>query len=82
VYCVSRKGVTGTQTDFAALDNYLERCRRATKLPLALGFGVQNRSDVEAITGKVDIAVVGSETLRVLERDGVEAVRAFIASLR
>lgn len=82
VYCVARKGVTGMQTDFAALDNYLERCRRATKLPLALGFGVQNRSDVAAITGKVDIAVVGSETLRVLETHGVDGVRPFIASLR
>jgi tryptophan synthase alpha chain len=82
VYCVARKGVTGAQTDFAALDTYLERCRRATKLPLALGFGVQNKRDVAAITGKVDIAVVGSETLRVLETNGVEGVRPFIASLR
>lgn len=82
VYCVARKGVTGTQTDFASLDGYLERARRATKLPLALGFGVQNQADVKSITGKVEIAVVGSETLRILEKDGVDAVRPFIASLR
>jgi tryptophan synthase alpha chain len=82
VYCVARKGVTGAQTDFAGLDDYLARARRATKLPLALGFGVKNNADVKAITGKVEIAVVGSETLRVLERDGAEAVRPFIESLR
>jgi tryptophan synthase alpha chain len=82
VYCVARKGVTGAQTDFAGLEDYLGRCRRATKLPLALGFGVRERKDVAAITGKVEIAVVGSETIRVIDRDGVEAVRPFITSLR
>lgn len=82
VYCVARKGVTGTQTDFASLDAYLERARRATKLPLALGFGVQNRADVAAITGKVEIAVVGSESLRILDRNGVDGIKPFITSLR
>jgi tryptophan synthase alpha chain len=82
VYCAARKGVTGSATDFAALDAYLQRCRSATKLPLALGFGVQSREDVAAITGKVDIAVVGSESIRVLDRGGVEAVRPFLESLR
>lgn len=82
IYCIARKGVTGAKTDFAALDDYLQRCRSATKLPLALGFGVSDRADVASITGKVEIAVVGSETLRVLDRDGVSAVRPFIESLR
>jgi tryptophan synthase alpha chain len=82
IYCIARKGVTGAKTDFAALDGYLQRCRKATNLPLALGFGVSERADVAAITGKVDIAVVGSETLRVLDRDGVSGVRPFIESLR
>lgn len=82
VYCAARKGVTGSATDFAALDSYLQRCRNATDLPLALGFGVQSREDVAAITGKVDIAVVGSESIRVLDRGGVEAVRPFLESLR
>jgi tryptophan synthase alpha chain len=82
VYCVSRKGVTGAATDFAALDPYLQRCRAATQLPLALGFGVKSRQDVAAISGKVEIAVVGTETIRVLDRSGVEAVRPFLKSLR
>jgi tryptophan synthase alpha chain len=81
VYCVSRKGVTGAATDFAALDQYLQRCRAATPLPLALGFGVKSREDVAAISGKVEIAVVGTETIRVLDQSGVEAVRPFLESL-
>lgn len=83
IYCVARKGVTGAETEFSAdLDRYLARCRDATTLPLALGFGVKDRSDVESLVGKADIAVVGSETIRVLEERGVEAVGHFAASLR
>jgi tryptophan synthase alpha chain len=82
VYCVARKGVTGAATDFAALGSYLERCRRATPLPLALGFGVKDRADVAAITGQVDIAVIGSETIRVVETRGVRAVGPFLRGLR
>ena len=82
VYCVARKGVTGSQTEFTELGDYLARCRRATKLPLALGFGVKSREDVASITGQVDIAVVGSETIRVVDQHGVDAVPGFIRSLR
>jgi tryptophan synthase alpha chain len=82
VYCVARKGVTGAATEFASLGGYLARCRKATALPLALGFGVKQRADVEAVTGKVDIAVVGSETIRVIDQHGVEAVGPFIRALR
>lgn len=81
VYCVARKGVTGAKTEFASLDAYLARCRAATTLPLALGFGVKDRADVDQIVGKVDIAVVGSETIRVVDEKGVDAVGPFIRSL-
>jgi tryptophan synthase alpha chain len=82
VYCVARKGVTGAATEFAVLDGYLARCRQATSLPLALGFGVKNRADVDGLIGKVDIAVVGSETIRVVDSGGVKAVGPFLRSLR
>src|SRR5439155_18925585 len=40
VYCVARKGVTGKQTPLDdSLEAFMARCRRATSLPLALGFG-------------------------------------------
>ncbi|HEY2733707.1 MAG TPA: tryptophan synthase subunit alpha [Polyangiales bacterium] len=82
VYCVARKGVTGEATNFAELGDYLARCRQATDLPLALGFGVKSRADVAAISGKAAIAVVGSETVRVVDRAGVNAVGAFLRGLR
>jgi tryptophan synthase alpha chain len=82
VYCVARRGVTGTATEFGGLDSYLARCRSATKLPLALGFGIKSKADVHAVTGKVDIAVIGSETIRVVEEHGTSAVSGFIRGLR
>lgn len=83
VYCAARKGVTGAGTEFSDdLDGYLARCRAATDLPLALGFGVKDRADVDFLRGKVDIAVVGSETIRLVDREGVDAVGPFIRGLR
>lgn len=82
VYCVARKGVTGAKTEFASLDSYLANCRKATQLPLALGFGIKNAGDVAAVTGRVDIAIVGSETIRLIDAHGIDAVGPFIASLR
>jgi tryptophan synthase alpha chain len=83
VYCVARKGVTGLQTDFSdTLQSYLARCRAVTGLPLALGFGVKDRADIEFLTGKVDIAVIGTQTIRIVEERGVDAVGEFISGLR
>lgn len=82
IYCVARKGVTGQQTDFSAdLDASLARCRRATTLPLAVGFGVKGRDDVAFLKGKADIAVVGSQTIRVVDEQGVGAIGEFIRGL-
>jgi len=83
VYCVARKGVTGQETAFSeSLAAYLQRCRNATDLPLALGFGVKEKADVDFLRGKVDIAVVGSQTIRLIDEQGVESVGPFIRSLR
>jgi tryptophan synthase alpha chain len=83
VYCVARKGVTGASTQFSTdLDAYLARCRQATTLPLAVGFGVRDVNDLRHLVGKVDIAVVGSESIRVVETSGVEAIRPFIRGLK
>ncbi|MBF0450495.1 MAG: tryptophan synthase subunit alpha [Candidatus Magnetomorum sp.] len=83
IYCVARKGVTGAQTNFSNdLDTYLNRCRAATNLPIALGFGVKDRADIEFLTGKVDIAVIGTQTLKIVEDQGVTAVGPYIRDLR
>ena len=82
VYCVARKGVTGAATSFSSeLGDYLRRCRTATDLPLAVGFGVKDQQDVHFLQGKADIAVVGSQSIRILDEQGVGAVGAFVGGL-
>jgi tryptophan synthase alpha chain len=83
IYCLSRKGVTGADTDFSGdLAGYLARCRQNTSLPLAVGFGVKDKTDVDFLKGKADIAVIGSQTIRIVEEQGSKAVGNFICSLR
>ncbi len=82
VYCTARKGVTGKKTSFSQdLGVYLSRCRKAASLPLAVGFGVREKADVEFLKGRADIAVIGSETIRVVEENGVLAAAEFIRSI-
>ena len=83
IYCMARKGVTGQNTTFSdELAAYINQCRKATSLPLAIGFGVQEKVDVDFLRGKADIAVIGTQTIRVMEEKGVEAVGDFIQGLR
>lgn len=82
IYTVARKGVTGKDTAFSQeLEDYLVKCNSHTDLPLAVGFGVKSPEDIDFLRGKVDIAVVGSETIRVMEQQGVAAVKPFIQTL-
>jgi tryptophan synthase alpha chain len=82
IYCVARRGVTGSKTHFdQAFDDYLGRCRQATRLPLAVGFGISTREDVRLLAGKADMAVIGTATIKLVEEQGVEAVGPFIAGL-
>jgi tryptophan synthase alpha chain len=82
IYCVARKGVTGADTAFSGtLPDYLFRCRRATTLPTAVGFGVKEKADVDFLRGKADIAVIGTRTIEIVEESGISAVEGFIRGL-
>lgn len=83
IYCVARRGVTGSRTAMDdTLTDYLKRCRAATSLPLAVGFGISGRDDVAFLKGKADIAVIGTKTIRLIEEQGTAAVTPFITGLR
>jgi tryptophan synthase alpha chain len=82
IYCLARKGVTGEDTKFSPdLVRYLSRCRNAASVPLAVGFGIKDRADMNFLKAMADIAVIGSQTIRVMEEHGVNAVREFIQDL-
>jgi tryptophan synthase alpha chain len=60
---------------------YLARGREATDLPLAVGFGIGKREDVAMLEGRADMAVIGTATIKLVDREGAEAVGPFIRSL-
>ncbi len=83
IYCVARRGVTGKQSEFGSdFGAYLKRCRSATELPLAVGFGIRDKNDIEVLKGLADIAVIGSRTIQLVDEKGATAVGPFIAGLR
>ncbi|WP_136806843.1 tryptophan synthase subunit alpha [Desulfosediminicola flagellatus] len=83
IYCVARRGVTGKKSEFGeGFNDYLALCRKSTRLPIAVGFGIQDKDDIKALTGRADIAVIGSQTIRLVDEHGPDAVGPFIAGLR
>ena len=83
VYCVARKGVTGTQTNFNdEFNTYMDRCRSNCRLPLAVGFGISSKDDIDYLTGKADIGVIGTKTINLVNENGPQAVGPFIKGLR
>ena len=70
VYAISRTGVTG-ERDALSDDArpLLDRLRRLTDEPLALGFGIATPEQVAEATAVADAAVVGSALVRFLEEE-------------
>ena len=87
VYAISRVGITGTQQTLASdARSLVERLRRYTTLPIALGFGVSNAAHVAALGEFADAAVIGSAIVGIVEksapREAAAAVARFIEGLR
>jgi tryptophan synthase alpha chain len=86
VYAISRVGITGTQATLASdAKELVERLRKFTKLPIALGFGVSTPEHVRAVGEFADAAVVGSAIVGLIEKtpvaEAAKAVGAFVKEL-
>ena len=69
VYAVSRAGVTGARTELSLdAERLVGRVRRATRLPVAVGFGISTREQVAEVWRYADAAVVGSAIVAEIER--------------
>lgn len=82
VYCVSRFGTTGAREKLETdLDKYLARVRKYIKLPLALGFGISNKKQVQLAASKADIVVIGSAVINKYNQsksNKTQAIRDFV----
>jgi tryptophan synthase alpha chain len=68
VYYVSVTGVTGVRpVQVESVRPVVERLRRATQLPIGVGFGISTPEQAAAIAGFADAAVVGSAIMRIVD---------------
>lgn len=93
VYVLARAGITGEgrQGPPQGLGERLASLRKATRLPLACGFGISSPEDVGSVVwdpphgGGADAAIVGSALVRRVEEAGGEgaaqATHNFVSSL-
>lgn len=83
VYAVSRTGVTGVRQSLSdAAAKLVERVRRFTQMPIAVGFGISTPEQVSEIWRHADAAVVGSRIVAEIEsRNGDPALVEQIGAL-
>ncbi len=69
VYCVSLSGTTGAREELpAGLPPFVERVRRQTPLPIAVGFGISKPKHFRAVGRMADAAVIGSAIIDEIDR--------------
>jgi tryptophan synthase alpha chain len=69
IYAVSRAGVTGTRDAVSAeAEELVNRMRQFSSLPIAVGFGISNASQVADVHRYADAVVVGSAIVAEMER--------------
>jgi tryptophan synthase alpha chain len=65
IYYVSREGVTGEREELSqTIGTNVAMIRRATDLPVAVGFGISNAAQAGQVAGLADAVVVGSAIVR------------------
>jgi len=83
LYLISRTGVTGTRDALPEeLPALVRRARKATRLPIAVGFGISLPTHVSVLGGISDAAVVGSAIVAEIEKAATpEAAAGAVANL-
>ena len=86
VYCISVTGVTGARDQVSGRSfELLDRVKKHTDLPLAVGFGISNRTHVEEVGDNAEGAIVGSALIKVMldspREELVERASRFVAGL-
>ncbi len=87
IYAISRVGITGNQKDLAGdARGLVDRLRRFTNLPIAVGFGISTPEHVAAVGEFADAAVLGTSIVSLIEKaptgGAPAAVAAFLKGLR
>ncbi|MCW9025193.1 MAG: tryptophan synthase subunit alpha [Gammaproteobacteria bacterium] len=84
IYYVSLKGVTGAgNLDTAEVSERVSLIRKASDLPVGVGFGIKDAASAAAIASVADAVVVGSALVRKIEEnvDSVDNINEAVSSL-
>ena len=81
LYCVSVTGVTGARKELSSeVPAFLDRVRRYAKVPLAVGFGISDRTQFLQVAGLAEGVVIGTAIIKAIfanEKDPVHAAEEF-----
>lgn len=64
IYMLARSGITGERSDMPDISGRVAELRKATNLPVAVGFGVSSAAHVRHVVQSADAAIVGSALVR------------------
>ncbi|APJ11483.1 tryptophan synthase subunit alpha [Bacillus safensis] len=68
VYCVSSLGVTGVRQSFdASITDFIQQVKQLSHIPVAVGFGISTREQVDSMNKLSDGVVVGSALVKKIE---------------
>ncbi|MBD1852306.1 tryptophan synthase subunit alpha [Leptolyngbya sp. FACHB-711] len=83
IYCTARKGVTGHETQFSTQFNrYVESVRAFVQRPIGVGFGIQSQAAISQLKGQIDIAIIGTQAVKLYVEQGASALEGFMRDLR
>ncbi|WP_418937049.1 tryptophan synthase subunit alpha [Metabacillus fastidiosus] len=69
VYCVSSLGVTGVRNEFdKSITSFIEEVNKYSKVPVAVGFGVSTKEQVDEMNNICDGVIIGSALMKEIER--------------
>lgn len=76
LYVVSSLGVTGVRDDITTdIEEIVSTIREVTDTPVAVGFGINRKEQVQQYTSFADGAIVGSAIVKLISQYGTEAGR-------
>ncbi|OAI52433.1 tryptophan synthase subunit alpha [Betaproteobacteria bacterium SCGC AG-212-J23] len=87
LYYVSLRGVTGAANiDLSDVAAHIPQIRKATKLPIGVGFGIRDAESAKRVAQTADAVVIGSRIIQEIENgspeDAVMRVKNFLKPIR
>jgi tryptophan synthase alpha chain len=88
IYYVSVTGITGARKDLPKdIKEHIEKIKKFSKLPVAVGFGVSTPEQAKSLAGIADAVVVGSALVSIIgkfckSKDLIPQAQKFVESLK